>query len=138
MLYEHEQGRGVTAIQFQLNGLITSAKVVEEVMILVFSGDIEIAGNGRGPFSPIRDLRSDKWTVEDLPIRVNSWSTGSIPWACRVLSFDETLSEAQRYVNDKLACRIALRDLSMSFTDEGSILFLCAKEVVIKDPADLH
>lgn len=133
MLYEEEKGRGVTAMQFQLSGLITSARVVDDVMILVFSGDIEITGNGRGPFSPIRDLRTDKWDVEDLPVQVHPWSLESSPWANRILNFDETVKKAERYAKDKRKCRVALRDLSVTFTETGSVLYLKATEALIMD-----
>ena len=132
-LYEAEQGHGISAMQFQLNGVILSVKRSDNVMILIFTGDLEVTGNGGSAFSDFPNLRTDKWVVTELPVRVEMWEADSPAWAGRTFTFEQTLATAETFAKNRKNVRIALKDLSMRFTEMGRVLSISAGQALFEE-----
>ncbi len=133
LFYEAEQGHGLSIMQFQLAGIISSVQKAEGAIILFFTGVIELTGNGGGPFSEIQNLRTDKWIVTELPVRIDEWDESAEKWAARTLTFDQTFAVAGSLAKDAKTVKVALKALSMKFTDAGSVLSIGAEQAIFKE-----
>lgn len=120
-------------MQFQLTGVIHSVSQIDGAMILIFTGDLKVTGNGGSVLSNYTELRSDKWFVTELPVRIEAWGADSPVWAGRTLTFEQTVTTAKNFANNAKKVQLALKDLSIRFTEMGRVLGISCEQAVCEE-----